>query len=1031
MTTPAPVFNRPGLSAIAYRVGTHGHFKRTMVAGLSDADRPALQRLRTRDDDDFSIALLDAWATVADVLTFYQERIANEAYLRTATERRSVLELARTIGYELHPGVAADALLAFTVETAVGAPGTADVTTGTRVQSVPGPGERPQTFETVEPLDARGEWNALRPRATAPAVPRFGDGDIYLDGVATGLRPGDTVLIAGAERRADPGSEHWDFRQIETVEPDAARGITRITWARGLGAYRFRRIDPAAEAPEVHALRLQTALFGAAAPDWRTLHKDIRDAYPDGKTATTEWPHLTIAGASFPDSDAGTDGAEGLMAEYFDDIALSQLRIARADATIDYTGWGTAGPGYGMKGDTFSVRWTGRVVPRHSELYMFHTRSDDGVRLWIDEQLLIDDWTDHPPTDRSGTIALKAGREHDLRLEFYNRAGPATIQLSWSSASQAKEIVPQSQLRVPRIVHLAPPVPGMLERSWVVLATAEYVEAYEALDPIESARSGFGLSGKTTRVELRGENLDRFNRRVREATVYAQSERLPIAERPILAPVTGRLIELGERVTPPAPGRRMILSGRRMRVRVVPAAQPLEIVAPDGRERRTLAAGQELVVVERELLPVGTQVRWRLLDATGFEGAVQAAAARLELLPSRVEDPLVSEPLTLLEATDVEAARTRLELAAPIVGLYDRPTVTILANVAHATHGQSTAEVLGNGDAARPYLTFALRERPLTHTRAQTPSGGEPTLDLRVDDVRWSEVPTLLGRGPRDRVYVARRDDDGTTHVEFGDGVEGARPPTGTENIRATYRTGVGREANVDAGQLTLLLTRPLGVKSVLNPLPAGGGADPQSLADARANAPRTVLTLDRVVSLYDFEDFAQSYAGILKALATWTWATDRRGVLLTVAGPDGHAVAADVRGALLGALMQAGDPQVPVAVRNHRPVPFRVQATVRRDADRLSDRVQAAVEAALLTAFGVEARAFGQAVALSEVVAVMQDVPGVFAVDVDRLSRGSAAELAPRLEADTPRPGDAAATVLPAELLTIDLRPGDIEVVA
>src|SRR5262245_41721302 len=99
--TPTEVKNRPGLSAIVYRVGIHSQFKHTMLARLSSGELPTLARLRTRDDDDFSIALLDAWALVAEVLTFYQERIANESYLRSATERRSLLELARLIGYEL------------------------------------------------------------------------------------------------------------------------------------------------------------------------------------------------------------------------------------------------------------------------------------------------------------------------------------------------------------------------------------------------------------------------------------------------------------------------------------------------------------------------------------------------------------------------------------------------------------------------------------------------------------------------------------------------------------------------------------------------------------------------------------------------------------------------------------------------------------------------------------------------------------------------------------------------------------------
>src|ERR1051325_5291328 len=109
--TPTAVTNRPGLAAVSYRVGTHSTFKASMLAALSD--------------DDFTIALLDGAATMADVLTFYQERLANESYLRTATERRSVLELARLIGYEPSTGVAASTHLAFTLEDAPGAAGQA------------------------------------------------------------------------------------------------------------------------------------------------------------------------------------------------------------------------------------------------------------------------------------------------------------------------------------------------------------------------------------------------------------------------------------------------------------------------------------------------------------------------------------------------------------------------------------------------------------------------------------------------------------------------------------------------------------------------------------------------------------------------------------------------------------------------------------------------------------------------------------------------------------------------------------------
>src|ERR1700721_484479 len=152
--TPRGENNPPGLSAIAYRTGDWGTFKESMLARLSSSDYPALQGLKTRSDDDYSIALLDASSVVLDILTFYQERLANESYLRTATQLRSLTELARLIGYQPAPGIAAAAYLAFTLKTAPGLPtnpSTQPITipVGTQAQSVPTQGQAPQTFETI------------------------------------------------------------------------------------------------------------------------------------------------------------------------------------------------------------------------------------------------------------------------------------------------------------------------------------------------------------------------------------------------------------------------------------------------------------------------------------------------------------------------------------------------------------------------------------------------------------------------------------------------------------------------------------------------------------------------------------------------------------------------------------------------------------------------------------------------------------------------------------------------------------------
>ena len=167
---------------------------------------------------------------------------------------------------------------------------------------------------------------------------------------------------------------------------------------------------------------------------------------------------------------------------------------------------------------------------------------------------------------------------------------------------------------------------------------------------------------------------------------------------------------------------------------------------------------------------------------------------------------------------------------------------------------------------------------------------------MRANDLAWEEVPSLYARGPAERVYEVKIDDDARATVLFGDGVEGARLPSGDHNLRATYRKSLGLAGNVAAGKITNLLSRPLGVTGASNPAPATGGEDPETIDKARSNAPVTVLTLDRAVSIRDYQDFARAFAGIAKAHALWIAAGPARGVFLTVAGELGRGGAGDER---------------------------------------------------------------------------------------------------------------------------------------
>lgn len=264
------LYNPPAQPAIVYRIGRHGSFKQRLLTRLSAADVPALKGLRTREDADFSVALCDATAALLDVLTFYQERIVNEHYLRTATEPGSIRELARLIGYRPAPGVAASVELAFTLDEAPGAPELAAlpvrIPVGARAQSVPGPEETAQTFETIEEVEARPGWNAIPVWTEESQAIASGLTSLVLAGTATMLAPGDLVLIVGRERETAPDSQYWDLRVVQAVEVDANRNTTRIEWKEGLRDIR-PPTAPGTDSPRVFAMRQRTALFGHNAPD--------------------------------------------------------------------------------------------------------------------------------------------------------------------------------------------------------------------------------------------------------------------------------------------------------------------------------------------------------------------------------------------------------------------------------------------------------------------------------------------------------------------------------------------------------------------------------------------------------------------------------------------------------------------------------------------------------------------------------------------------------------------------------------------
>ncbi|HEY3323601.1 MAG TPA: PA14 domain-containing protein [Planctomycetota bacterium] len=158
-----------------------------------------------------------------------------------------------------------------------------------------------------------------------------------------------------------------------------------------------------------------------------------------------------------PPPPAGT--GNGLLGTYFTNADLTGTTYTRIDPTVNFN-WNGAVPISGLSGTNFSVRWAGQVQPQYSETYTFYTSSDDGVRLWVNGQQLINNWTAHATTENSGTIALTAGQKYDIKMEYYQGTGGSCAMLSWSSLSTFKAIIPQTQLYAAASTPTVNPVVG-------------------------------------------------------------------------------------------------------------------------------------------------------------------------------------------------------------------------------------------------------------------------------------------------------------------------------------------------------------------------------------------------------------------------------------------------------------------------------------------------------------------------------------------------------------------------------------------
>lgn len=1089
--TPAVVLNRPGLSALQYRVGVFASFRRSMLEGISRDRR--LDAFTNRASDDTAISVLETFAAVGDVLTFYSERLINELYLRTALERDSVLRLVRLTGYRLRPGLSATTDLAFRLEEGAAL----TLRRGLKVMSVPAAEEVPVFFETLEDLEADAALDVLPVFGLPSNVNAFERGreEAPLAVLPGTLSSGDQLVMFGLERVEE--------KRLEAL--DAARDGPRASFSpavQGEGWW--------SEVAQAAGVLRRLHFFGHDAPD--SYQAYIAD---DTISPLDRWQSFPISHLA-----PGFSGPIALDRVY-DDLApgdqllidagagvvprLRTVVVAEIEAGAESVGTRTEtvsrirvreslrGAAVTVEGHHFARTGSGTLVQMDRgggntawSLLALNVSSDPAVvrapsRWEIFSRAANGRLNHHTVQEVGGAVAFSdldgvlTSRPEPVRMAigelrvfvrgldfalWQRQAGPGVGP--WESLGGVLTSAPAAVEPAPGVLHVY--VRGLDRGLWrrvrsgavwsgwerlrgvlagdpVAVSSAAGVVEVAALDDAgglvllrESAIGledwlslGGDLEGLPALVA--GHNrLDVFATG-RDGTLQQRSRingqwggwvslggRLgasPGADRvggqvQVVAPgVDGVLAErvlqgsgwgpwrsLGDGM-PPVPDR------RQARISQISA----ERIAFRGYDYPAAASGSAVAVQ----LPAGADVQRLTRLFKGRRGIVKSAddalavtvaeAVPFAMVPGELPDHL---RLGLVDPLDVAVSGGDL-----------------LGNVVRASHGETRpAEALGGEVGAAPLRTARLANSPLAYLADPQQMAGAPELDLRVGGVRWKAVDSLYGQGSSARVFTLRETDAGETEITFGDGTHGARPPGDVQGIQALYRVGSGLQGRVRAGQLSVLLEKPPGLRSVNNPRTASGAADPEPRDRARENAPAQLSAFGRVVSLQDFVAVARATGLVAKSHITWVWQALERAAHLSVIGPGGSALNPDDL-ALLHAMLDASRmPYRRLTIAGIVLIPVVVQARIVVAADWSRDDAVAAARAALEALFAFESTPIGRAVHGSAVYAALHQAPGVAAADVDVFNvKGyadlGAAQLA--LRSLTPAPLQAQVRAYPA----------------
>lgn len=933
--------NRAGLPRIAYSADDGATLRARLRQRLPAALPPWNATLAAEGaGPDFATLLSDLFALMAANLAAHADHRANEGFIRTAQERRSLMDLAALLGLQLGPGASATTLQAF-----IAKPGTEGTLPAGFQLSAPctdSAGRRLDLiFETLAPLAVHASrntlrlagWNRsaqqLRLRRAATAAQ---DSDALLDAAYTGLRASTPLVLLTPDGR----------RALPLAVADAAAGVaTRVRWAPGSAA--ADEDLPLADLVIEGRPRQVAALAEAAAADeWPLGQQRVAVAHAAAFNGTT---------AVLVQSGTLRFGAR-LLARNGTQLLLSRgapVALRRSATEVLAAEW--------CGQTTQAVRPGAMVLPRSQNGHNPYPTPgpQPGDLLLIEDSIGVEVALLAEVTSSTFTLAEPLLR--GLRLPPYWPGQPGLIHYHTVSAN------PAPATRSALAALLLQDLPGALVANGGGQTQLTLDRSFNELPLGSSVVLGDGRHWHAAELLA----LDTADRRSRLVLRGHAPGTMHVARLQVFAGFEHRM-----RVAGFDQGSGELLPGATT-LDLVPADE-----AADG-EPQGLAPGTVLV----------------LDDGQGAEGVV---VTRVEAprAADRIRPPA---PVERGLPVPAQALRWQVTLARPTERRYALADLQVMGNVVPVSQGGGAApEVLGSGNPQAAPQRFTLARSPLAFVPdAAAPQGLAPALQVFVGGERWQRVQSLATSGPQDHHYRLEIDEQQRAHVIFGDGQYGATPPSGRDNLTARYRTGLGRAGNLGPGGLVKMVAPLPFIARSFNPLATSGGTERDGPAQARTRAAHHVRTFERAVTLQDHAELALAFGGVAAARADWVTegqgAGARRRLVVTVASTGGQPLAPPQREALLTFLRERSAEPLRVAVRSHRPWPVHLALEVAVQAQFTQDSVRAALLQAFGSAavaegepvpyFAFERRALGSALVLSDVYRDAMALPGVAHVHV------------------------------------------------